>query len=143
MKFDWTDELVSEFVEICKNGKEPFDILLEQFKGSKNIIPEGIKITHFIAEDDLVIPVFTNNHLVRLLHDENCKIFICEKDGVIFEIGDTVFNEKQYKKYGGKWSSHAVKINSFDFRINKIGEKITSTQVLINDFFDIKFFIKK
>ena len=148
MNFIWTDDLVLELLK-KEIGKELPITVLTDFKSSKTILPTNATITCVYDNDGDKIPAaaLTTNALVkRVGHDSftiEPIIKTCECNGAIFNIGDIVYNNFNYKKYGGKWSNYAVKIETLDLRVRKSGDKVVSSLLLINNFYEVNKFIKR
>jgi hypothetical protein len=148
MNFIWTDDLVLELLK-KEIGKELPITVLTDFKSSKTILPTNATITCVYDNDSDKIPAeaLTTNALVkRIGHDSftiEPTIKTCECNGAIFNIGDIVYNNFNYKKYGGKWSNYAVKIETLDLRVRKSGDKVVSSLLLINNFYEVNKFIKR
>jgi hypothetical protein len=148
MNFIWTDELVLELLK-KEIGKEIPASLLTDFKSSKSILPTNATITYVYDNDGdkISAALLTTNCLVqRIGHDSftiEPTIETCECNGAIFSVGDIVYNNFNYKKYGGKWSNYAVKIETLDLRVRKSGDKVVSSLLLINNFYEVNKFIKK
>lgn len=140
----WTDELVSEFVKEYFNNYDAQ--LLLKFKQSKSILPTNCIITLYSIDnicydgkDENMSNIIANNIDNKLFN-----IMECEVNGCLFALDDIVYNSHNYKKYGGKWNSYAVKISSLNLRIKKdANDKIISSLLVINNFYDVSWFIKK
>lgn len=147
MAFIWTDDLVLELVKELGSKEPAFD--LNRFKSSKSILPTNATITEVYDNDGDKIDasLLGINCLVQKIGSKTFTIEptikSCICDGTEFNIGDVVYNNFNYKKYGGKWSNYAVKIESLDLKVHKDGDKIISSLLLINNFYEVNKFIKK
>ena len=144
MEIYWTDDLVLELLK-NKLGAETDMAIVDEFKSSKALLPSNALILSLIKSDNSILEL--NNNLLNYLIKDQDKLEMlinsCKCNGTIFTVGDIVYNNFNYKKYGGKWSNYAVKIESLDLRIKRIEGKIVSSIVLINNFYELNKFIKR
>ena len=148
MNFIWTDELVLELLRL-KIGTETEMSVVSEFKNSKSLLPTNA-IIHSVFDDDgdeMPAEKLTIDFLYKRINHDSYTIApiikACECNGAIFSVGDIVYNNIAYKKYGGKWSNYAVKIESLDLRVRKSDDKVISSLLLINNFYEVNNFIKK
>lgn len=150
MEIYWTDELVLDLLK--KHTGQTTDMsVIDEFKESKAALPSNALILSFLREDRL-------GTITEVLFKKNSNIFdymdyptlkleypikSCQCNGAIFSLDDIVYNNANYKKYGGKWSNYAIKIDSLDLRIKKVDGKIVSSLLLINNFYEVNKFIKR
>lgn len=146
MELYWTDDLV---LELLKNKLGPnTDIsVVNEFKSSKALLPSNALILSLIKEDNTIIKLKPTSNLLDFIDYKTDKleyrINSCQCNGTIFTLDEIVYNNFNYKKYGGKWSNYAVKIDSLDLRVRRIEGKIVSSLLLINNFYEVNKFIKR
>jgi len=144
MEIYWTDDLVLELLK-NKLGAEIDMSSVEEFKSSKALLPSNALILSLVKPDNSILELNNNllNYIIKGQDKLEMLINSCKCNGTIFTVGDVVYNNFNYKKYGGKWSNYAVAIHSLDLRIKRIEGKIVSSIVLINNFYEINKFIKR
>jgi hypothetical protein len=140
----WTDDLVLELLR-SKLGDNTDVSVVDEFKSSKAILPSNALILSLIKEDNSIIELKPTTNLFNFIEGDKLEFRInsCQCNGTIFTLDDVVYNNFNYKKYGGKWSNYAVRIDSLDLRVKRVEDKIVSSLVLINNFYEINKFIKR
>ena len=134
--FEWTDELVIEYIQIFGTDTTHFD----EFKNMIMFIPREILFLQVIKNGEIID---TDNRILKQQLNNGYLVYSLLCHDVKFTIGETLYNEKQKKKDGGKWNSYAVKAESFDVVVKEMCGKIVSTNILLNNFYDLKNFIKR
>lgn len=146
MELYWTDELVLELLK-NKLGQNTDISVINEFKASKSILPSNALILSLVKEDNSIYELRTTSNLLDYLDPKTDKleyrINSCQCNGTIFTLDEIVYNNFNYKKYGGKWSNYAVKIDSLDLRVKRDNGKIVSSLLLINNFYEVNKFIKR
>lgn len=146
MELYWTDELVLELLK-NKLGQNTDISVINEFKTSKAILPSNALILSLVKEDNSIYELRTTSNLLDYLDPKTDKleycINSCRCNGTIFTLGEIVYNNFNYKKYGGKWSNYAVKIDSLDLRVKRDNGEIVSSLLLINNFYEVNKFIKR
>lgn len=134
--FDWTTDLVAEMLN--NNGIDT--TIIDSFINQKTLLPINVKVNWFELDNE--------QHSMRgynptILLEEGIKILECSYNETTFRLGDVVYNENQYKKYKGKWSNYIEIIHSLDLKIQKKGDIIIGSKLLVNNFYDISHFVKR
>jgi hypothetical protein len=146
MQIYWTDDLVLELLKL-RLGQNTDMSVVDEFKSSKALLPSNALILTLIKEDNTIINLKPTSNLYDYIVPGKDKlewrINSCQCNGTIFTLDEIVYNNFNYKKYGGKWSNYAVRIDSLDLRVQKVDDKIVSSMVLINNFYELNKFIKK
>ena len=146
MEIYWTDDLVLELLK-NKIGPNTDMSVISEFKDSKAILPSNALILSLVKEDNSLIELNPTTNLLDYIDYKTDKldwrINSCQCNGTIFNLDEIVYNNFNYKKYGGKWSNYAVRIDSLDLRVKRVDGKIVSSLLLINNFYEINKFIKR
>jgi hypothetical protein len=146
MEIYWTDDLVLELLK-NKLGQNTDMSVVNEFKSSKALLPSNALILSLVKQDNTIIELTPTTNLLDYIDPKSdkleCCINSCQCNGTIFSLDEIVYNNFNYKKYGGKWSNYAVKIDSLDLRVKRIEGKIVSSLLLINNFYEINKFIKR
>ena len=116
--FNWDDNNVIDFITSLgvENDILTMHNLMREFKNSKCSVPENMTVKY--------------NNINQVI--------VVEKDGEVFSIGDSVYDSKEMKKYGGKKNSYLLTIDTMKmiYTHDNSGLILTAT-VKINDFYDL------
>lgn len=134
--FNWNDELVIEYIQIYGSNTSHLD----EFKNNISFIPENVEFLQVIKDNETID---ISNNILRHYLNKEYKIYSLISNDVKFTLGDTIYNEKQKKRDGGKWNAYAIKIESFDVCIKEMCGVIVSSILKINNFYDLNGFIKR